>query len=108
MVVRLKGDAISLWVRSLGGSFAKVDEAVLVAVHGLEDFEQGVDCQSCEIEQQERPEDVDLKHFEVGAGEAQAEGEGGAQPEVFLAEGADEGFVAVAVLVEVVGGTGAD
>lgn len=55
-------------------------------IHGLENLLDGVASQHDQVEEQQRPKDVDLYHLEVGAGQPKREGKSGPLPHLHLAQ----------------------
>ncbi len=83
----------------LGGLF-EIRQVVAILIHCFEDFEDGVDGQSCDIEQQQWPEDVDLQHLEITADGTESKCEGGPGPYALFAKSSRQGLVLASVAVD--------
>lgn len=64
----------------------EVSQSVLVGLHRPQDLLNGVAGQHHEVHQQQRPEDVDFYHLEVGADRAHHEGKSCTLPDIDFAK----------------------
>lgn len=80
--------------------FLEVRQPVLVGVHGSQDLLDGVAGQDYEVDQQQRPEDIDFYHLEVGADRPHYEGKSSTLPYLDLAQRTGQGLILRVLQVE--------
>lgn len=73
--------------------FLEVRQSVLVGLHGAQDLLDGVAGQNYEVDQQQRPEDIDFYHLEVGADRPHYEGKSSTLPDLYLAQRTSQGLI---------------
>jgi hypothetical protein len=76
------------------GLLFEIRQSIFILIHGFEYLLDGVAGQDDEVDQQKRPEDVNLDHFEISADEAKQEGEGCPLPYFDFAQGACQWLIA--------------
>ena len=62
-------------------------------LHGLENLLNGVAGEEDEVEEHQWPEDIDLHHFKIGAGQSQQEGKSCTFPHLHLPQGASQWLI---------------